>query len=199
MRDCHLWWDGFLLERGRQYLPASFLARTSIQGHPPGGYGPTFQPYCPSCPMHGVGIVATHGGSSAFSSLISLISHIDPLFHPYPWTIAVPVLTDFLFLVDKGNPVLLACKAPAQWHSLSSCVSRGATHSSLNSLLSLPKPPFPSRLCLEGPPPPTPLPFSLHGAAWVPVCSREVLSFLPTSLAWFSASHMCLSSCASLI
>lgn len=108
MRDCHLWWDGLLLERGRQYLPTSFLARTSIQGHPPGGYGSAFQPFCPSCPMHGVGIVATHGGSSAFSSLISLMSHTDPLFHPYPWTIAVPGLTDSCFWWIKG---ILCC-----WH-----------------------------------------------------------------------------------
>lgn len=106
--------------------------------------------------MHGVGIVATHGCSSAFSSLMS---HIDPLFHPHPWTIAVPVLTDFLFLVDKRNPLLLACKAPAQWHSLSSCVSCGATYSFPNSLLYLPKPPFP--LSLPGGPSPSPRPHSV--------------------------------------
>lgn len=53
-----------------------------------------------------LGVTAAYG----YTSAASLMSLTDLLFHPNPWTIAVPVLTDFMFPVDKRKPLLLACK-----------------------------------------------------------------------------------------
>lgn len=103
------------------------------------------------------------------------MSLIDSLFHPHRWTVAAPVFTDFLFPVNKRNS-LLACKAPAQQHCLSSCVMWGYLQFPEQYIPSPSAPLFPpSPPSLPGEPPVS------HRAAQVPVCPVGSL-ILPTYL-----------------
>lgn len=96
--------------------------------HSGGWFWSNFPALCPSCPYawsQGCNCTQTH---RKFCPLTLLnVSHCPVL----SWTIAITVLTDFLFPVDKWNPLSWH---PAQQHSLNSSLSRGVTHSSLNSL-----------------------------------------------------------------
>lgn len=178
-------------------FPHCLPCRPGIQGPPLAGSGPTFQPCCPSYPMHGIGVVATHGQKVLPHPLLNSLIALP--FYPLPWTFAVPVLTDFLFPVDKRNSVMVH-KNSIQLYPMSQSqllsFMRGYLQfsklSALSSLSLLCPHSLLLHLCLENPH----LIFMVqpgHLFLW------EVLSFPSTSLAWFGASHMFLSSCISLI